>query len=260
MEAERPGEKGLPMRVFRRLESQRLGSDGYSAPIPPPPRSGPWGGILTRWCSPTGRRCVRSPVASTSTPASTAPARTASSAGSPVTASTELGCAGALLVEPELDGQHRDLLAGVAAARLGRPSAPEQARIASPSTLASLPGSQLGEGRLRGDDASELPEDELREYELDAAVDGLLEQAARRPLGEDRRDEHVRVAEHADGSAPVGAHVVDEPLGVLGADPRRRSGLRSEGPPGRGGGGAPCSGSPTSTCSLRPAAQPAARR
>jgi hypothetical protein len=53
------------------------------------------GGIsLTPWCSVSGRRWRRSPVATTSTPLSTAQARIASSAGSPVTGSTRSGAEG----------------------------------------------------------------------------------------------------------------------------------------------------------------------
>ena len=64
--------------------------------------------------------------------------------------------------------------------------------------LASCTRLLLAEAELLGQHVLELVEDEVRQDKLDPVVDRLLEQAARRPVGDQRRDEDVRVAEDAE--------------------------------------------------------------
>jgi hypothetical protein len=44
----------------------------------------------------------------------------------------------------------------------------------------------------------QLVENEVGQHELDAAIDRFLEQAARRAVSDQRRDEDVRIAENAE--------------------------------------------------------------
>ena len=56
----------------------------------------------------------------------------------------------------------------------------------------------VAEVELLGQHPLQLVQDDLGQYQLDPAVDCLLEQTARRPVGDQRRHKDVRVAEDAE--------------------------------------------------------------
>ena len=123
-------------------------------------------------------------------------------------------------IDSRLDRADQDcIVRRIAADRLGRAREPGLRGCHVGEQIADCSCALLVEAELDGQHPFQFGEDELGQHELDATVDRFLEQAAGRPVGDQRRDEHVGVAEDADGSASFGAKLVDERLRVLGADP-----------------------------------------
>ncbi len=57
----------------------------------------------------------------------------------------------------------------------------------------------VAEAQLAGQHAVQLVEDDSGQHQLDPAIDHLFEHSARRPVGDQRRDQDVRVANDAEG-------------------------------------------------------------
>lgn len=85
--------------------------------------------------------------------------------------------------------------------------------------LANLPPAARVETEFPGENLIELLGDDIGHEKVDPAVDRRLEHAARGAVGDQRRDEDIGVAEDEDWSASSTAHLVDQRLDVLGADP-----------------------------------------
>lgn len=74
------------------------------------------------------------------------------------------------------------------------------------------------ERELLHEDALQLLQDWLRQDQLKATVYRFLDYATRRPSRDKRGDQHVGVEGDAQGSAPLGAQLVDQRLGIFWAD------------------------------------------